>query len=170
MPKIAAAASQLNATPRFVTGASGINHLITQGPAGEYWRDHLLIASTGTDWEDRSTPGQAALLDAIEKYAPDQGPEGSVSLGFANGYVVASVLEKAIEDGDLSRAGIVAAMRELDQVSTGDLTADVQAGPAADRVPPLASSISVVDPTTVSGFRRLAAGYQAESAEQYPFD
>ncbi len=57
----------------------------------------------------------------------------------------ARILEKAVELGDLSGTGLMAAMTALDKVSYLGLNGDMTYGPVADRMQPDTSSIFAYD-------------------------
>ena len=73
----------------------------------------------------------------------------------------ATILEKAVELGDLSGPGLMNAMTELDKVSYMDLNGDMIYGPAADRLQPDTSTIFAYDPAAPGSLKALATQYVA---------
>ena len=82
---------------------------------------------------------------------------------------MSAVLENAVENGDLSREGILKASKDVGTVSFEGLTDDYQYGEAADRNPPRKSTIFEVDPKKPFGLGTKEYQYESEFAKEFEF-
>src|SRR5690606_26794717 len=116
--------------------------------------------------------GMAELMRIKEEYAPaDQAADIYFNFGYIQAKVVHQLLEKAVEQGDLSREGIVSALENLGTLSSDDLSGDYVYGPAEERVPPTKSSIFKVDAESETGLSLVegAQGIEAPFAKDFEF-
>lgn len=67
--------------------------------------------------------GPQKVAEVYGKAFPKEVPQAAVMLGWAEGETMKQILDKACEDGDLSREGIVKAARTLSDVDLEGLTA-----------------------------------------------
>ena len=79
-------------------------------------------------------PGMKEMLADIAKYKPDQQPDVYFTFGYVQAIAVHALLEKAVENGDLSRAGILKAVEDV-SVDYKGLLGDYKYGKPADRDP-----------------------------------
>lgn len=83
--------------------------------------DNFHVVSGAPYWGE---PGEfmQRFVETYEKYGRDQSPPDSyILLSYLQGVVAMEVLSRAIEAGDLSRAGYLAALRTLKNYSVGDV-------------------------------------------------
>jgi hypothetical protein len=111
----------------------------------------------------------AELLRIKDTYAPDQAPDVYFNFGYLQAQAVTALLEKAVERGDLSHDGILAALEELGTLSFGGLSGDYTYGPAEEREPSRESAIFKVDPASPTGLTLVEGGIQADFAEDFEF-
>jgi ABC-type branched-subunit amino acid transport system substrate-binding protein len=162
-------------------------HWLFQGPA---WTQFLMTSDgtlTGTptpiksvvagtvavlgyqaQWGDSSVPGMAKFLADHDKSAPDQEPDYYYMYGYIEAKVEAAIIKKAIENGDITRAGLLDAKLHLGRVDLGGLSPDVnytpQLGPASR-----STGISAVD-TSTPGFLKLVQPYfEGDAAKSITF-
>jgi ABC-type branched-subunit amino acid transport system substrate-binding protein len=149
-------------TPQWIgQGPNWIN--ILQGNA--YAQEHLVIVTEGPEWGDTSVPGMAQLLDDVKAYFPEQSSDLYFLFGYAQAWSMAQILEKAVENGDLSRKGIVAAMNDVGTLRTGGLLSDYEYGRPDDRVFPRAGRIFRVDPAT--GLKAATDLFTSDTAKKF---
>ena len=79
------------------------------------------------------------------------------------------VLEVAVENGDLSREGIIEAMNSIDELTFDGLFGDYAWGAPEDRDPPRASSIFRVNPDRPIGLELVVAEHEAPYAADFEF-
>jgi ABC-type branched-subunit amino acid transport system substrate-binding protein len=162
-------ASGLGFAPTWLANSPAWINQLGGGPLGSYLAENFLLMSEGPQWGDTSVPGMAQMLEDIAKYAPGQGANIYFAFGYAQAWAAAQILEKAVENGDLSPAGIVAAAEEVDTLTFGGLVGDYTYGKAADRNPPRGTSVFKVNPA-VDGFLELVETVTSRSAEDYTFE
>jgi len=140
-------------------------------PLAPYLQANFLVASEGVEYGDTSVPGMVELMRIKDTYAPTQAPDVYFNFGYLQAKAVHALLEKAVELGDLSREGILAALEDLGTLSFDGLSGDYEYGPAEDRVPPTRSTIFKVDPANPTGLSVLdgAADIEAPFAKDFEF-
>jgi ABC-type branched-subunit amino acid transport system substrate-binding protein len=126
-----------------------------------YLQENFLVASEGVNWGDESVPGMAELVRIKDTYAPDQQPDVYFNFGYLQGIAVTALLEKAVEMGDLSHEGIMAALADLGTVEFGGLSGDYEYGET--RTPPTKSSIFKVDPASPTGLSLVEGAQDIEA-------
>ncbi len=155
--------------PRFAVQATGWDKSLATGPLAEVMARSVWVMGEGTEWGDRSVKGQAELLDRLARFRPDQAPDYYLIFGYYQARAVAQVLERAVERGDLSRAGVVAAMESVGTLRFDGLSGDYAYGPPAERVPPRASTIFRVDASRPLGLAGLAVNIETDAARRFAF-
>lgn len=118
---------------------------------------NTLVLGYEAAWGDSSVPGMKQFLADHDKYFPQQPPDVYYIYGYCEAQMEVAVIKKAIENGDLSRKGILDAKLHLGKVDFGGLIPPVNYTPdlgPASRV----SNISKVDPSA-PGFLSIAKPY-----------
>ena len=167
--RIVGEAEALRFTPRFAVQATGWDQALATGPLGPVLQRSLWVLGEGTEWGDRSVKGQADMLQRLARFRPDQPPDYYFVFGYYQAWAVTQVLERAAARGDLSRAGIVAAMEDVGTLRFDGLSGDYPYGPPSERVPPVASTIFSVDPAKPLGLGALAVNLETETARRFAF-
>lgn len=167
---IIGAAAQQQFTPQWIGQSPTWVGALAQSQIAPYLQEHYLLMSEGPEWGDTSVEGMAQMLEDLEQYAPDQGPDIYFAFGYAEAWSLAQVLERAVELGDLSREGIVEAMNTVGTITTGGLLGDYEFGPPEDRKPPRGSRVFAIDPAAPGGLRAVAEEFVSEAAEAFEFD
>jgi ABC-type branched-subunit amino acid transport system substrate-binding protein len=169
---IVGTAATLGFTPQWILqGPSYVEQLITEdGTAGAKPTpvagalEGAIVTSFSAPWGDEGAPGMEQLLADQEQYAPDQTPSIYFALAYSQGMVVEQILRKAIESGDLSRAGILAAKENLGEVDLGGITPSVTYTPEGGP-PSRATLITKID-AAVPGFLKVVEpGHSSEVAD-----
>ncbi len=105
-----------------------------------------------------------AAAEAIE-----QSPNEWFLNGWASQYPVKALIEQAVENGDLTRAGLVATIQQLDDVSfDGMLPNQIYAGTPNETVP-RQSILNQVDETAPGGTVTATGMFTGPTAEAYDF-
>lgn len=140
----------------------------------EYMAEHFYIIAEGPEYGDESVEGMAELIRIQDTYAPDQNPDIYFGFGFNQAQAAVQILEKAVELGDLSREGIMAAMEEVGTLTFGGLQGDYVYGTVDERTPPTASTIFKPNPdlggAEGTGLEVVAQDYEADVASEFVFD
>jgi ABC-type branched-subunit amino acid transport system substrate-binding protein len=138
-------------------------------PLAPYLQENFVVASEGPNYGDESVEGMAELLRIKDAYAPDQAADVYFNFGYNEALAVTKLLEKAVELGDLSHDGILAALADLGTVSFGGLLGDYTYG--EERTPPTTSTMFKVDPASPTGLTAIegAIDIEAPFAKDYEF-
>jgi len=155
--------------PTWLANSPAWNAIIAGGELGPYLADNFLLMAEGPQWGDDSFPGMAQMLEDIEKYAPDQQPNIYFAFGYAQAWAAVQILEKAVELGDLSREGILAASEQVGTLTFGELLGDYEYGPVEDREPPRGTTVNKVDPSAADiGFlAAVETNFVSDAARDY---
>jgi ABC-type branched-subunit amino acid transport system substrate-binding protein len=167
--KIWGTAAQARFAPQWFGQSPSYTGALAKSAVAPYMQQSVLIVSEGTEWGDDSVPGMTQMVAAAEKYAPDQEPDYYFAFGYNQARAMTAVLEKAVELGDLSRAGVLRASSELDTVTFDGLTGDYRYGPAADRNPPRSSTIFGIDPAKPFGLKKVKYNFTSDAAKEFEF-
>jgi len=119
-------------------------------------------------WGDSNVPGMAQFLSDTTKYGSGQIPDYYYMYGYALAKVEAAILKKAIESGDLSRAGILNAKLNLGNVDLGGLLPSVDYTPSLGPVS-RKTNISVVDPTVEGFLKPKSSFFESDAAKNMKF-
>lgn len=131
-------------------------------------KNEYYIASCLPAWSTKS-PGMDAVREAREKYASDQMPDPYFIFGYVHGAIAHAVLQAAIKQNDLSRAGINTAVKNVGVTDlNGLLTHTVDfAKPPQERFPRAVQIWEVS--ASVPSFQAPITGYvSGRAASTYP--
>lgn len=167
--KVLGAAAQLGFAPRWILTSPSFHHALAASPLKDYLVKTTWMSWNGVTYGDTTMAAGKAFVDAQQKYAPEQKPDFYYQAGYTMMYGVKAVLEKAVEMGDLSRAGLMRASEAVTTLSSEGLIDDWAYGPAASRNPPRRGTIFRVDPTQPIGLAIEATGVTIPAAVTYTF-
>lgn len=158
--------------PTWLANSPAWNPILASGALGPYLAENFLLMAEGPQWGDTSVEGMAQMLEDIAAYAPDQQPNIYFAFGYAQAWAAAQILEKAVELGDLSPAGIIKASEEAGTLTFGGLLGDYTYGPAADRNPPRGTTVFSVDPASPQAGFLIAeeTNLTSDAAKNYKFE
>jgi ABC-type branched-subunit amino acid transport system substrate-binding protein len=112
------------------------------------------------------TPKAVEVANEYSEKFPTSPKNAGVPYGYAEGLVWQAVLEKACQNGDMTRAGVQTALQSLTSVSTEDLVADLDySSPGAP--PTRGVYIAKVDANAEGGLTEVAPLFTAPEAEGY---
>jgi ABC-type branched-subunit amino acid transport system substrate-binding protein len=166
---IMGAAAQAQYAPQWIGQSPTYISAFLASPAAPYFQANYLVASEGSEWGDPEIPGMVQMLEDVAEFAPDQQPDPYFVFGYVEAWSVAQVLEAAVENGDLSREGIIEAMESIDQLEFDGLFGTYPYGAPEDRDPPRETSIFAVDPAAPGGLRLQERGIEVQAATDYEF-
>ena len=113
--------------------------------------------------------GMKELIDNHAKFGKDQPPDYYFIFGYTQARVVHQILEKAVEMGDLTRAGVVKAFESLKTVNMGGLLNPISYGPECkDKIPATGSTIWKIDPSQPIALASVAT-IDSPAVKQFPF-
>jgi ABC-type branched-subunit amino acid transport system substrate-binding protein len=160
-PAMVAAATQLDYHPKWIAEFIANSTAFSGTPIAQYLAENVLFTGPGADLTDDSNEGIKTLHEALG--------DTQLTLQHVYGYIEAiattTLLEKAIELGDLSGPGLRKASTELDKIDFQGLNGDLVLGDPADRMLPQTSTIYEYDPATPYGLSAVAVQYQAKKTD-----
>jgi ABC-type branched-subunit amino acid transport system substrate-binding protein len=162
-------AAQMKFAPRWIGQSPAWIDELGKSPLAEYLKQTTWIAAEGTEWGDNEVPGMAEMVKNVEELRPKQEPDYYFAFGYNQARAMTALLEKAVEQGDLSRDGVKKALSELGTVSFDGLTGDYEYGAAEERNPPRTSTIFEVDPDKPFGLGTKEYEYESEFAKEFEF-
>lgn len=155
-------AAQRDYHPLFMGTSASYSSALAE-PLGDLLDGYRVVTSNVSWGED--VPEMRTMLQAVEDYAPDQEPDNWLVTGWITGMITRAALERACDEGDLTRDGIEAAMDGL-EVDLNGLAPPVRYGSTPEeRIPARATRVNEIDlasrfPTAIS---ELQASEAAES-------
>lgn len=171
MVDIAARAAQLNYAPQWLVSGSGVSPHMATGPSGGYIQQNVLMVYTGADWGSTELAGSAQLAADVKAVDPTYTPDAvSYESGYCEGMATTDVLAKALQDGDMSRTGILNAANQLGKVSfLGLCGGGYNYGTsAATRVPPRTVSVYKFVSNTATGLKITKLNYTSAVGNSVP--
>jgi len=170
---ILSAGAQAQYAPRWIGQSPSWTGSLLQSPEVTYMEQTVWVVTDAfCGWGDTGSgcEGMQAMLENIQKFAPDQQPDYYFSFGYAQAKVVHEVLEKAVVSGDLSREGLVSAFESMPRVDMGGLLNPISFGPdCEDRIPVTASTIWRFDPAAPVGLAVEKDGIDSAAVEKLDF-
>lgn len=163
-------AAQAKFAPRWIGQSPTWIDELGKSPLAKYLQQTTWIASEGTEWGDQEVPGMAEMVKNVEQLRPKQEPDYYFAFGYNQARAMTAVLEKAVENGDLSREGILQASKDVGTVSFDGLTGDYKYGAAEQREPPRSTTIFEVDPEKPFGLATKEYNYESEAAKEFKFE
>jgi ABC-type branched-subunit amino acid transport system substrate-binding protein len=171
--RIMGTAAQLGFAPRFIGQSPSWIGTLAKSPVAPFLTQTMWVvtdASCGWGEVGAGCEGMKELIDNVAKFASDQVPDYYFTFGYTQARIVHQILEKAVADGDLTRAGVVKAFETLSDVNMGGLLNPISYGSTCeDKIPVTASSIWSVDPTAPTGLKRLVQKVDSSIITDFPF-
>jgi ABC-type branched-subunit amino acid transport system substrate-binding protein len=162
-------AAELGYAPQWLAQSPTWVTALGESPLAPYLQEHYLWVSEGPEYGDESAAGMSELVRIQETYAPDQEPDTYFNFGYVESKAVHQLLEAAVENGDLSREGIVEAMNAIDVFEYEGLLGDYGWGAPEDRDPPRANSIFRPNPDKPIGLELVVQEHEAPFAADFEF-
>lgn len=164
---VAGVAESLGLSVPIVTNGPGFTPQLLDTPAGPALEEHLYVVSSMAP-PALDTPAARELQEAFASAHPDELPTqvGSV-FGYVQAQVMRDILQQACDNEDLSRDGVLAALRELSAVDTGGLVAGSLDYTDPTQPPSRAVYISRADASVPGGLSAVGEAVEAEPAQRY---
>jgi hypothetical protein len=110
------------------------------------------------------------LIQDQQQFAADQKPDTYFVFGYAQAWAMDQILEQAVKNGDLSKAGIKKASNQVGTLKFNGLIGDFKYGKSAnDRNPPRDTTIAKAAVGQPAGLQIIASGYTSNAAKQVKF-
>jgi ABC-type branched-subunit amino acid transport system substrate-binding protein len=150
-----------------VANGPGFTPQLLNSPAGPALIENLHVVSSIAP-PAFDNPAAKQLQEAFSKEYPDAVPTqvGSV-FGYVQARVTKDVLQKACDNSDLTRAGVLAALHQISGLDTGGLIAGTLDYTKAGQPPSRSVYISKVDKSVPGGLTVVEGPFEAEPAKNY---
>jgi ABC-type branched-subunit amino acid transport system substrate-binding protein len=126
--------------------------------------ENAFVVSSFAAWGE-DLPGMPELEARLAELAPDQEPNPFFLVGYLQARLVEQTIRAALEAGDLSHEGLLAAAATLQDVDMGGLLPAQSSGTeAADRIPSRESGVFAIDADAPAGVRRVADNFVSDLA------
>jgi ABC-type branched-subunit amino acid transport system substrate-binding protein len=164
---VAGVAKSVGLSVPIMANGPGFTPQLLNSPAGPALKENLYVVSSIAP-PSLDTPAAKELQAAFTAEYPDAVPTqvGSV-FGYVQARVTKDVLQKACDNKDLSRQGVLTALHQLSGVDTGGLVAGTLDYTKAGQPPSRAVYISKVDAGVPGGLKPVGGSVEAEPAKAY---
>lgn len=137
----------------------------------EYAADHLWIVSAGAKWGDESVEGVAKMMKDIKTFRPEQTSNPFFMYGYTQAWAMDQILEKALENGDLSTQGVSRALANVGTFDFQGLLPSYEYGPnTKTRVVPPENTVFKYypsDPSKLTPVADDAVDFASEYTSQF---
>ncbi|MCP3935093.1 MAG: ABC transporter substrate-binding protein [Actinomycetia bacterium] len=162
-------AAQSGFTPRWIVQSPAWIDALALTPLKDYLQAYVWVAALGQEWGDPNSTEMTAMVERVAKYKPDQAPSYYFTFGYIQAWATHQLLENAVENGDMSRQGIIDAMNGLAELDYGDLGAAYTYGAPNDRNPSRSTTIFAIDAEKPFALAALAPDVTSEGAKAFEF-
>jgi ABC-type branched-subunit amino acid transport system substrate-binding protein len=160
-----------NFTPQVLGIApSWLGGLVNDPNNGAFLQEHYIWLGFGPQWGDTSVPGMQQMLTDVQQYAPNQTPDTYFVFGYSQAWAMDQILERAVRNGNLSKAGIDRASDQVGTLKFDGLVGDYKYGKSAgDRNPPRDTTIAKAAAGQPVGLQIVAANYTSDAGKKVSF-
>jgi ABC-type branched-subunit amino acid transport system substrate-binding protein len=164
---IAGVAKSVGLAVPIVANGPGFTPQLLAGPAGPALKENLYVVSSIAP-PALDTPAAKQLQEAFSKEYADAVPTqvGSV-FGYVQARVTKDVLQKACDNKDLTRQGVLDALHQTSGVDTGGLVAGKLDYTKSGQPPSRTVYISQVEAGVPGGLKAIGGPTEAEPAKTY---
>ncbi len=146
------------------------NALLQVAGLNQLLEAEALVVGQGATWGDTSVPGMAEMLQNLQKYDPNQQPDGYFEFGYTEAKVTYAILKKAFDNHDVTRAGLLAAFNSLQNVDVGGLYPTLHYGSAPNqRVPSRDNSVYQITTSVPGNLKDLSGDFTGSCAAASQF-
>jgi ABC-type branched-subunit amino acid transport system substrate-binding protein len=129
-----------------------------------------IVLGQYASWTETNQEGIATMVSALKKYAPSEVESNYTTAGWIQAMVTHIILKKALENGDITRDGLLATSQALKNVNLGGIAPTLSRGNTTnERVSIRVSRIMEVDPSTPSGLKVIKPEFGGDFAKNFVF-
>lgn len=164
---VAGVAKSVGLNVPIVANGPGFTPQLLGSPAGPALKENLHVVSSIAP-PALDTPAAKQLQEVFAKEYPDAVPTqvGSV-FGYVQARVTKDILQKACDNADLTRQGVLTALHQISGLDTGGLVAGTLDYTKAGQPPSRTVYISRVDASVPGGLTPVGGPVEAEPAKTY---
>jgi len=164
---VAGVAKSVGLSVPIVANGPGFTPQLLASPAGPALKENLTVVSSMAP-PSLDKPAAKELQAAFVKEYPDGVPTQVGSLfGYVQARVTKDILQKACDNKDLTRQGVLTALHQISGLDTGGLVAGTLDYTKAGQVPSRSVYISQVDASVPGGLKVVDGPLVAEAAKAY---
>lgn len=168
--KIIGTAHALGYDPQWILQSPSFSTGLLNVPALVPLLSKAWVVSQGATWGDTSKPGMREMLDDVAKYAPDQKPDGFFQFGYTESKITYAIIKKALDNGDITRDGMLKAFESLKNLDLGGLLPSINYGSTPnERVPSRSNIVYLIDPAQPTSLKPLTEEFTGTAAPQSQF-
>jgi ABC-type branched-subunit amino acid transport system substrate-binding protein len=164
---VAGVAKSVGLNVPIMANGPGFTPQLLSTPAGPALKENLHVVSSMAP-AALDSPGAKAAQEAFVKAHPDAIPTqvGSV-FGYTQAQVTRAVLQKACDNKDLTRQGVLTAAHQISGLDTGGLVAGPLDYTNPDQPPTRAVYIARPDASVPGGLKAVGGPIEADAAKSY---
>ncbi len=164
---VAGVAKSVGLNVPILANGPGFTPQLLSTPAGPALKDNLYVVSSIAP-VSAQTPAATAAAAAFDKAYPDGTPtQVGSGFGYVQAQVTKAVLQKACDNHDLTRAGLLTAQHQLSAVDTGGLVAGVLDYSDPAQPPSRTVYIARADSAARGGLTTVGGPVESELAKAY---
>jgi len=141
---------------------------LKDSPLNDFLLGHFYATSNEVSYGDMVAEGMADLITAHDKYSADVVPVWLYVNGYVSAKVMHDFLERAVENGDLSREGFATAVNSFEELDFLGIQAPQKFGPAGERAPATEVNILSFNPEAVTGLSVEVPSFESALAKEFP--
>ena len=166
--KIIGTASQLGVKAKYLILSPGFTSSLLATPVKDVLVQDSFFVSKGTSWGDPNVPGWEPMIAAAAKYSPDVKPSNWYSFGWIQAIITANIIGKALEQGDVTRDGLLKSLESSKNIDLAGLLPPVSFGTTAnERIPSRETTIFKLDANAPDGTVQLSKSFASDLAKSY---
>ncbi len=153
--------------PRWIALGPAWGSFFAGGEQDQYIKDHVWIVAEDGASLDTSIEGVDQMLTDRDKYNPEIEFNLFSIFGYGQAWAMTQILEKALDNNDITPAGIVKAIGDEQTLTFGGLTGDYEYG--GDRSPPRVNAIFTADESNETGLGVVQLSVESDAAKAFSF-
>jgi ABC-type branched-subunit amino acid transport system substrate-binding protein len=165
--RIVGTAARVGFAPQWIGQWASWHGALLTSPVLDYLEKNFLLAGDGLEWASAAAPGMVTMLADLNRYSPKQKPDVWYTAGYVQGKAVTALLEKAVANKDLSRAGLMRALTEMSPVDNQGLIGNYKYGPISTREAPRSGSVFKINRNKPFGLQAVETNFTSEAARNY---
>ena len=159
----------LGFTPRWIIMGASFSDRIVQPATSIALEQTAWVVGDGTQWDDVGSEGirriTAELIDSDNRFWTEN-PDVGLTYGWMQARAFEAILERAVANGDLSRTGILNAVRQIGTVDTLGLGSPIDYSQPV-RLARAQTTIFAIDGSYRNAIRVLTKDFSSPAAQAY---
>jgi ABC-type branched-subunit amino acid transport system substrate-binding protein len=150
-------------SPNTLIGAPGN----PPSPNTGYLEKNFFLLAEGVNWGDTTNAAMKQQMADVQKYKPEQQPNGYFTFGWNEAHAVHQVLEAAAKSGDLTQSGILTASHKIPKLTFMGGYGEYKYGPPAERMFTPQTTVFGIKRDSPNGTFVVEGNFQSAAAKEY---